>query len=335
VTCSNSNCLTPTFPSITNHETSLLPDHLAFLKLAFFLDQHRPMADQAAREAGPTATILPGSLDGEVQQRQEQSLRRRVRLARLPWVKTLEQFQWSWPKKINRAQIQHLFALGFRDSHNVLLCGGAGLANHLAIALAHTACVAGHSPAHFCRGRHQPHTAQHAHRLKARLSRAPGAADPCPRRGRVSAHRQERCRPPFQVLSARYERASTIITTNKAYKDWVTSCQRCRPHLRHARPLTPPCRDHRHRRQELPHEPHRRPRSIHASSDLIQPLSGHRSRRLFVSPKPTAFSNRRPGYIFRPAPTGRTISSPPYDNWAVGRLGSRVESIRKRGTWRT
>ncbi len=29
---------------------NLLPDHLAFLKLAFFLDQHRPLADQAARE---------------------------------------------------------------------------------------------------------------------------------------------------------------------------------------------------------------------------------------------------------------------------------------------
>jgi DNA replication protein DnaC len=207
-------------------KAALLPDHLAFLKLAFFLDQYRPLADQAARESWSHGDYLARLADGEVQQHQEQSLRRRVRLARFPWVKTLEQFQWSWPKKINRAQIQHLFALGFLETHtNILLCGGVGLGKtHLAIALAHTACVAGHSALFMPAVDviNNLAAAHHAHRLKAELKKylTPRVLVldevgylPIDKSGADLL---------FQVLSARYERASTIITTNKAYKDWVT-----------------------------------------------------------------------------------------------------------------
>ena len=48
--------------------------------------------------------------------------------ARLPVIKTLESFRWDWPKKINRAQVQNLFRLGFVESKaNVVLMGGVGL----------------------------------------------------------------------------------------------------------------------------------------------------------------------------------------------------------------
>ena len=46
----------------------------------------------------------------------------------IPAVKTLEQFNWSWPKKINRPQVQNLFRLSFlKDKANVIFLGGAGL----------------------------------------------------------------------------------------------------------------------------------------------------------------------------------------------------------------
>ena len=205
---------------------NLLPDHLAFLKLAFFLDQHRPLADQAAREHWSHGDFLARLADGEVHLRQDHSLRRRLRLARFPWVKTLEQYQWTWPKKIDRVRIQHLFGLGFLETHtNVLFCGGVGVGKtHLAIALAHAACVAGHSvlfvPA--VDVLNNLTAAQHAHRLKTELKKylAPRVLVldevgylPIDKTGADLL---------FQVLSARYERASTLITTNKAYKDWAT-----------------------------------------------------------------------------------------------------------------
>lgn len=50
---------------------------------------------------------------GEVARREDKGLQRRMRLARFPLIKTLNQFQWNWPKKMNRPQIPNLFRLSF------------------------------------------------------------------------------------------------------------------------------------------------------------------------------------------------------------------------------
>jgi len=65
--------------------------------------------------------------------------------ARLPGIKTLDGFDWRWPKKINRAQGPHLFCLEFRPQYgNGMLLGGVGVGKtHLAVALAHAACLQG------------------------------------------------------------------------------------------------------------------------------------------------------------------------------------------------
>jgi DNA replication protein DnaC len=60
--------------------------------------------------------------------REDRSIERRIRNARFPVVKSLDDFQWSWPKKINRPQIQNLFRLAFIATHtNVVLIGNVGL----------------------------------------------------------------------------------------------------------------------------------------------------------------------------------------------------------------
>ena len=43
--------------------------------------------------------------------RENRSIERRIKNARFPVLKSLADFQWSWPKKINRLQIQNLFRL--------------------------------------------------------------------------------------------------------------------------------------------------------------------------------------------------------------------------------
>jgi DNA replication protein DnaC len=86
-------------------------------------------------------------IEGELQRRQDRALQRRLNAARFPLLKTLDQFQWDGPRKLNRLQVQQLFRLQFLDTHtNVIFLGGVGLGKtHLAIALAYTACLAGHS----------------------------------------------------------------------------------------------------------------------------------------------------------------------------------------------
>ena len=61
--------------------------------------------------------------------------------------KTLDSFDWSWPDKINRLQVQNLFRLRFLDdATNVVLVGGVGPGkSHLVTALGLQACERGHS----------------------------------------------------------------------------------------------------------------------------------------------------------------------------------------------
>jgi DNA replication protein DnaC len=123
----------------------LLEQGLARLQLPFFAKHHAAISSEAAQAAWSHARFLETLVVGEVARRDEALIQRRVKAARLPGIKTLDQFDWSFPHKINRAQIQHLFRLGFLKEHtNVILLGGVGVGKtHLATALAHTACLHG------------------------------------------------------------------------------------------------------------------------------------------------------------------------------------------------
>ena len=71
----------------------------------------------------------------------------RIRLARFPVIKTLEQFRWDWPTRLNRLQVQNHFHLEFiKDKANLIFLGGVGLGQtHLATALGSAACLQGYS----------------------------------------------------------------------------------------------------------------------------------------------------------------------------------------------
>ena len=139
-------------------------------------------------------------------------------------VKLLEQFDFNWPGKINRAQVQDLFRLKFiEDKANVIFVGGVGLGkSHLSIALGHAACMAGHRVLFTT-----------AIDIVNTLSAAQNA-------GRLAIELQKYLRPAvllmdelgylpidkhgadllFQVISQRYERGPIILTTNKVFKHW-------------------------------------------------------------------------------------------------------------------
>ena len=124
-----------------------LDEQLQTLQLVFIREHYAALAHQAAAEQWPPVDYLARLVEGELQRRQDRALPRRLKASRFPLLKTLEQFQWQWPKKITRLQVQQLFRLAFLDTHtNVIFLGGVGLGKtHLATALAYTACLAGHS----------------------------------------------------------------------------------------------------------------------------------------------------------------------------------------------
>jgi DNA replication protein DnaC len=145
--------------------------HLTYLKLAFVAQHYAPLAPQAAQHLWSHVASLARRLEGEVNMRQDRATQSRIRLARFPVIKTLEQFRWDWPTRINRLQGQHHFHLEFiKANANLIWLGGVGLGKtHLATALGYTACLQGYAVL-FASALDVIHTlaaAQKAGRLKA------------------------------------------------------------------------------------------------------------------------------------------------------------------------
>ncbi len=102
--------------------------HLAYLKLSFIAEQYATLAKQAADKAWSHVDYLGKLLEGEAGVRHDRATKSRIRLARFPVIKTLDQFRWDWPTRINRLQVQNHFRLEFiKNKSNVILLGGVGL----------------------------------------------------------------------------------------------------------------------------------------------------------------------------------------------------------------
>ena len=117
------------------------------LQLPHIRASYHELAQTAAEQGWGHLDYLQRLIEGEVARREDKSLAQRIRRARFPVQKTLDQFQWSWPKKINRSQIQNLFRLNFIEQKaNVIFLGTVGLGKtHLSIALGQAACARGYS----------------------------------------------------------------------------------------------------------------------------------------------------------------------------------------------
>lgn len=201
-----------------------LQAYLAALHLHFIREHCQALADEAATQQWPHLNYLGRLIEGEAHRREQKSIERRIKDARFPVLKTLEHFQWSWPKKINRLQVQNLFRLGFLDTHtNIVFLGNVGLGKtHLCIALGHSACLRGHSVL-FTTAVDIINTlaaAQSTGSLKREMNRylKPRILIvdelgylPIDKRGADLL---------FQIISQRYERGPIVISTNRAYKSW-------------------------------------------------------------------------------------------------------------------
>jgi len=197
---------------------------LELLKLAFILEHFEELAGKASAEQWSHVEYLIRLIEGEAALRQDRARQRRIKQARFPVLKTLQQFDFTWPTKINRPAIQNLFRLKFiEDKANAILIGGVGLGKtHLAIALGWAACQAGHrvrfaTAIDIINGLS---AAQYAGRLVKELKQYTRPELliidelgylPIDKRGADLL---------FQIISQRYERGSIVLTTNKVYKHW-------------------------------------------------------------------------------------------------------------------
>ena len=172
----------------------------------------------------PMTEVLDELLHQEVTARQAISTETRVRLAGFPVRKTLEEFDFEFQPSVDPALIHELATMRFvHNAENVVLVGPAGVGKtHLAIALGMAAAKAGFSV-----------TFMSASRALGKLRQAMD-------RGMLERTLRNLCRSKllildeigylpwdrtmahlfFRIVENRYERASTIFTSNKAYSEW-------------------------------------------------------------------------------------------------------------------
>ena len=170
--------------------------------------------------------FLDALLGDEAAARQEKSLQLRMRLARFPVLKTLDSFDFDVQPSIDRRLVNELRTLAFVErAQNVVLLGPSGVGKtHLATGLGVQALQAGHR-AYFVSAQDlldQIHLAQFkgipGHKQR-NLTNAPLLV--IDELGYVEFDKRAATWL-FQLICERYERRSTIITSNKPFADWGT-----------------------------------------------------------------------------------------------------------------
>ena len=182
------------------------------------------LAQRARSEGWTHKEFLAACLEREVAARQDHGGEGRIRAARLPARKTLEDFDYSFQRSLKRDLVAHLGTLDFvAERSNVVFLGPPGTGKtHLAIGLAIRACQAGHrvlfnTAAEWVARLGDAHTHGRLHDELRRLGRYPLLV--VDEVGYIPFE-AEAANLFFQLISSRYERASVIVTSNKPFGRW-------------------------------------------------------------------------------------------------------------------
>jgi len=163
-------------------------------------------------------------LGWEAAERSRRSLERRLRDAHIGRFKPLADFDWAWPKSIDRGAVEEQMTLDFvKDASNVVLVGPNGVGKTMcACNIGYQAVLAGHTALFTTAGQLLGELAaldsDSGLRRKLRQYAAPDVLliDEVGYLSYSNRHADLL----FELVSRRYQHKSTVVTTNRAFVDW-------------------------------------------------------------------------------------------------------------------
>lgn len=209
--------------SPTTTITNDLPARLTKIGLRATAENLDDLIARAAKNRWSTQQLLEEIARSESESKASRNLAYRLYLARLGRYKPMADFDWNWPKKIDRPLIERTLRTDFiSEARNLILMGANGLGKTMiAKNIAYNALLAGHTVLF-----------RNASDLIADLS----CDSPALRRTKLNLYGRVRllCIDEvgylsydsnaadllYEVVNRRYERGSILITTNRAFKEW-------------------------------------------------------------------------------------------------------------------
>jgi DNA replication protein DnaC len=202
----------------------LLDNYLKRLRMPAMAKAYERLAEEATSNKADYLDYLCCLLELEVNARDESTKKERISKARFPVLKTLDTFKFEEIPSLNKKLVLKLFGGKYlQETENVVFIGGQGTGKtHLAIALGMQACQDGKKVRFFTVADlvHQLTEARDDKQLmKFQENLSKFHVLILDELGRVECN-ADGANLLFQVIGGRYERNSTIITSNLEFADW-------------------------------------------------------------------------------------------------------------------
>ena len=207
---------------------TLVMDRIEANLIRLRLSQIREILERVIKTAEEQSksylSFLDDLLEEEVAHKEQRRIETAIKTSGLPFIKSIDEFDFTFQPNLDRQKVMSLFDLNFiRQKGNVIFLGPPGVGKtHLAVALALKACQSGMS-IYFTNmedlikklGKDQE--AGRAGKGRSYYKSSLVIVDEV---GYTPINREE-CNLFFRFIANRYEKASTVITSNKAFSDWT------------------------------------------------------------------------------------------------------------------
>ena len=201
-----------------------IESNLTRLRLPKIREILEPVLKTAENQDKSHLSFLDELLEEEVAAKEQRRIETSLKISGLPFIKSIDEFDFTFQPKLDRQKIMSLFDLTFiQQKGNVIFLGPPGVGKtHLAVSLALKACQFGMSiyftnMEDLIKKLRKDHEAGRPGKGRSYYKSSLVVVDEV---GYTPISREE-CNLFFRFVANRYEKTSTIVTSNKAFSDWT------------------------------------------------------------------------------------------------------------------